>query len=130
MVLIQIIGFGFVTALAALLLKSTKPELSLAVTIVGGILILLSAFELLEDSLSILKKIAEISSLSSILIKTLIKIVGIGYITEFSAGILQDFGSNSVADKVVFGGKIIIFTLTLPIVEKLLELVLSFLSLL
>ncbi len=130
MVLIQIIGFGFVTALAALLLKSTKPELSLAVTIVGGILILLSAFELLEDSLSILKKIAEISSLSSVLIKTLIKIVGIGYITEFSAGILQDFGSNSVADKVVFGGKIIIFTLTLPIVEKLLELVLSFLSLL
>ena len=130
MVLIQIIGFGFVTALAALLLKSTKPELSLAVTIVGGILILLSAFELLEDSLSVLKKIAEISSLSSVLIKTLIKIVGIGYITEFSAGILQDFGSNSVADKVVFGGKIIIFTLTLPIVEKLLELVLSFLSLL
>ena len=130
MVLIQIIGFGFVTALAALLLNSTKPELSLAVTIVGGILILLSAFELLEDSLSVLKKIAEISSLSSVLIKTLIKIVGIGYITEFSAGILQDFGSNSVADKVVFGGKIIIFTLTLPIVEKLLELVLSFLSLL
>ena len=63
------------------------------------------------------------------LIKILLKIVGVGYLTEFGAGILQDFGSNAVADKVILGGKLTIVLLSLPIIQSLLELIRSFLEL-
>ena len=63
------------------------------------------------------------------LIKALLKIVGVGYLTEFGAGILNDFGSHSIADKVILGGKITIVVLAIPIIEGLLTMVSGFLKL-
>jgi hypothetical protein len=40
-----------------------------------------------------------------------------------------DLGANSVADKVVLGGKLTILVLSLPIIESLLTLIKSFLEL-
>lgn len=119
----QLVGIAFVTAVAALILKGTKPELSLAVTIAGSVILLLFAFELFEDSISIFGNIATATGIDTALIRVLLKMVGIGYLVEFSAGILNDFGQNSVADKLVFCGKIIVLVLALPIFESLLLLI-------
>lgn len=104
MEIFQLIGIAFVTAIAALLLKGTKPELAFAVTIAGGIILLLSVFDYLKNSLGIFQSIAEQTGIHSSLIKVLLKMIGIGYLVEFSAGILNDFGQNSTADKLIFCG--------------------------
>ncbi len=127
--LIKIIGAGFVTALTAILLKSTKPELSFAVTVAGVVVILLFVFDMVKDSFVIFEEIEALSGIDDSLIRVLLKVVGVGYLAEFSAGILNDFGSHSVADKIVFGGKAAIFLLSLPIIRTLLKLIVSFLSL-
>ena len=41
MEIVRIVGVGLVTAIAALLLRSSKPELSFAVTIAGGAIVLI-----------------------------------------------------------------------------------------
>ena len=125
----KIIGVAFITTIAAVLLKSTKPELSFAVTVTGVIVILLFIVDALENTLTVFTAIAEITGVENGLLKILLKIVGVGYITEFGAGILNDFGSNAVADKVALGGKITIVLLSLPIIESLLKLVQGFLQL-
>lgn len=127
--IIKIIGVAFITAIAAILLKSTKPELSFAVTVTGIIVILLFILDALQGTLSIFTAIAQLTGVENGLIKILLKIVGVGYLTEFGAGILQDFGSNSIADKVVLGGKIIIILLSVPVLESLLQLLRGFLEL-
>lgn len=129
MEIIKIIGIAFVTAISAVLLKATKPELSFAVTVTGIIVILLFIVDGLQTTVSVFAQIAEKSGVENGLIKILLKIVGVGYITEFGAGILNDFGSSAVADKVVLGGKITIVLLSLPILQNLLTLVSNFLSL-
>ena len=58
----------------------------------------------------------------------ILKIVGVGYITEFTADIAEDFGNKIIASKVLLGGKIIICGMTLPIIEKLFSVLLSLLS--
>lgn len=127
--IIKIIGVAFVTAIAAILLKQTKPELSFAVTVTGIIIILLFIIDALQETIGILNGLAQITGMQNGLLKILVKIVGVGYVTEFGAGILNDFGSNAVADKVVLGGKITIVLLALPILENLLKLIEGFLSL-
>lgn len=127
--IIKIIGVAFLTAIATILLRQTKPELSFAVTITGIIVIFILIADSLENTLSIFNKIAKITGVENGLVKTLLKIVGVGYLTEFGAGILNDFGSNSIADKVVLGGKITIVVLSLPILEGLLTMVSGFLRL-
>ena len=126
----QLVGVAFVTAVAAILVKSTKPELALVVTIAGSIILLLFALEIFRGSMDIFAEIAGATGLSATIVKTLLKMVGIGYIVEFSAGVLHDFGQDSLADKLIFCGKIVILVLAVPILESVLGLVSDLLGLL
>ena len=123
MAIFQLVGIAFITAVAALVLKSTKPELSFAVTVAGSIILLLFVFELFKDSATIFGEIASATGIQSTLVRTLLKMIGIGYLVEFSAGILNDFGQSSLADKLVFCGKIVVLVLAIPILESVLSLV-------
>ena len=129
MPIFQLIGIAFVTAVTALLLKSTRPELAFAVTVAGCIILLLVILDLVKDSFSVLGDIAEGTGIDASLIKTLLKMIGIGYLVEFSAGLLNDFGQNSLADKLIFAGKIVVFVLAVPILESVLKLISSLISL-
>lgn len=127
--LLKIMGVAIVTSVAAILLKSTKPELSFAVTVTGVIVILLFIVDAMRELTSVFYVIAEITGVENGLLKLLLKIVGVGYITEFGTGVLQDFGSSAIADKVALGGKLMIVLLALPIMRGLLQLVANFLQL-
>lgn len=129
MELFKIISVALITAVTSILLKSTKPELSFAVGVAGVIVILIFIMDLLQSSINILATIASASGMKAGIMKILLKIVGVGYLTEFGAGILSDFGNNSLADKVVLGGKLTILVLALPILESMLALVSKFLGL-
>ena len=125
----KILGVAIVTAVAAILLKGSKPELSFAVTVTGVIIILLFIVNSIKGVLEIFQVIANMTGVESGLIQLILKIVGVGYVTEFGAGILNDFGSTAIADKVVLGGKLTIVLLSLPILQSLLQLIGKFLQL-
>ena len=127
--ILKIIGVAFITTVAAILLKGTKPELSFAVTVTGVIVILLFIIDAMRTTLAIFTVIAEMTGIENGLIKILIKIIGVGYLTEFASGILNDFGGNAVADKVVLCGKLTIVVLSLPILKGLLQMITGFLQL-
>ncbi|MBQ8429177.1 MAG: hypothetical protein IJX30_03665 [Clostridia bacterium] len=127
--MIKIVGVGFITAIVTIILRGTKPELSFAVTVTGIIVILLFIVDAVRDTLGIFLAIAQVTGMDNELLKILIKIVGVGYLTEFCVGVLNDFGSNSVADKVLLAGKLTILLMALPIIESLLKLIQGFLQL-
>ena len=129
MEIIKILGVAFLTSIAALLIKPSKPEIAFAITIAGSILILLLLIGYFKDTFKIIGIIASNTGISNELLKILFKIVGVGYICEFGAGILNDFGSASLAEKVTLAGKIMIMILALPIIENLLKLIQGFIEL-
>lgn len=129
MEIFQFVGIALVTAVAALVLKSVKPELALAVTVAGSVIMLLLALELFKGSISFFGEIASLTGIDASLVKTMLKMIGIGYLVEFASGILSDFGQNSLADKLVFCGKILILVLAIPILQSVLALVMKLLEL-
>ena len=129
MQIFQLIGIAFVTAVTALLHKSARPELSFAVTVAGCIILLLMILDLVKDSLSVFHDIAQNTGIDATLIKILLKMIGVGYLVEFSAGLLNDFGQNSLADKLIFAGKIVVLILAVPILESVLSLIGSLIGL-
>ena len=126
MEIIKILGVAFITAIVSILIKATKPELSFAVMLTGSIIILLFLIDNVKGTIVAVQVIAQEAGIENGLLKLLLKIIGVGYITDFGAGILNDFGSNSLADKVMLGGKIGIILLSLPIIENLLFFVYFF----
>ena len=129
MELVRIIGIALITALTALFLKGTKPELSFAVTVAGAALILIFIADMLSETLNVFSEIGEKTGIDNSLVRIIVKIVAIGYLVEFSEGVVEDFGSKSIADKLVLAGKVIIFAVSLPIIKSLLTLIDGFLEL-
>ncbi len=129
MELIKVIGVGLVTAIAAILLRGSKPELSFAVTVAGCVIILIFSVDLFAETFSVFAEIGEKTGIDQSLIKIILKIVAVGYLVEFAAGIIEDFGSKSIADKLVFAGKVVIFSVSLPIIRSMIGLISAFLEL-
>ena len=128
--IIKIIGIAFISAITGILLKGTKPELAFAVTITGIVLCLTFLLDMAGNAITSIGEIVALTGMENGLVRVLLKIVGVGYLTEFSAGVLNDFGSSATADKVALGGKLVVLILSLPIIEALLGLVKGFLELL
>ena len=119
----KIIGVGIITAITALIVRQIKPEVSVIITISGGIIMLLMMVQSLTSIFSAFNSIVEKSGLTSGLFTTILKIIGVGYITEFSANLCADSGASSIADKILLAGKIIIVVLALPIVTNIIDII-------
>lgn len=120
----KIIGVGICTIVVSIVLKQYKPELSVLVNICGGLVI----FMLAIDGVSTL--VSEFYSLENMtgqieIVKPIMKVLGVGYITEFTANLAEDSGNKSVASKIVLGGKVAICTLALPILKQLINAIIS-----
>ena len=123
MVIFKIIGVGIITSLAVMLLKQLKPEISIVVGMSGSIIILFMILNALSGVIENFTTMTERIGIDSELFFLLLKIIGIGYITEFSANLCSDCGSNSIADKILLAGKVVIMLLAIPIINTLIEII-------
>ena len=123
--LLKVIGLAFVVIVAVTVVKQTKPEFAVLVGVAGSILIFFYIIDLLEQAFGIFSYILENTGLNSELFVILLKIIGIGYLTEFSANICADSGNNAVASKILLAGKLVIFVLAIPVIKSLIDIIVS-----
>ena len=126
-VIFKIIAIGLITCLATIIVRSIRSDFAILITIVGGLIILFMIINYLTDVFDTFKNIINISGLNSKLYKLLLKIIGVGYLIEFTAGICSDTGNQSLGDKVLLGGKIIIMVMALPIITSILNIIMELL---
>ena len=120
--MVQIICLSLIFAVIILYLKSINNELSILATIGAGIILLGYAIKYLTAGLDIIDQIINLTGVNREFFEIIFKITAIGYLVEFGAGTIAEFGLKSLADKLVFIGKILIFSLSLPIIYALLNI--------
>lgn len=125
MEILKLVAVGVVISVIAILLKSVKPELSVMVTIAGSVLMLLFIINYFTEIFNTFYQIISKSGIDSNIFWIVIKIIGVGYLVEFGANICADSGNSGIADKIVLGGKIIIFLMAMPIVTSLFNIILE-----
>ncbi len=125
--LYKIISIAIITCIASLIIKPVRPDFAIMLSIVGGIIIIFYLISYLSNVFESFNNIFNVTGINSSLYSIIFKIIGIGYLTEFTASICQDTGNASLADKVLLGGKIIILVMALPIVTSILDIVVELL---
>lgn len=125
--LYKIISIALITCIACLIVKPVRPDFAIFISIVGGIIIIFYTMSYLSGIFDIFNNIFKISGVNTSIYSVIFKIIGIGYLTEFTASICNDTGNNSLGDKVLLGGKIIILVMALPIVTSILDIVMELL---
>lgn len=111
----------------ATLLKEHKPEFKIYISIVVGIMIFAIAADQLKDFIYLINKLTQRINVNQNFVGILLKITGIAILTEFAVSICNDSGETSIASKIDLGGKIIILSMSVPIITSLLEVLLDLL---
>ncbi len=119
----QIVSVAIVCALIIVVLKSISSEYSSIAIVASGIILLGLSIKYLTENLQFFNKIFEMTNLSDDILKIIYKITAIGYLIEFGAGTIEDFGLKSLADKLVFVGKLIILSVSLPIIYSVINVI-------
>ncbi len=126
MQVIKIGMLGIVGVLIALQFKSSKSEYTLYIGFGAAILIFYYAVNCLYSLVSELGVLQKYMAGGEGYLGTLLKIVGITYICEFSAGICKDAGFSSVAGQIEVLGKLTVMFAGLPILLAVIEQMQSF----
>ena len=125
MVILRLCAIAAVTAVCALILKSHKSELAPLCVAAGGVLMILYAFDYVSESLDLLKQFTEQTGISSSVIRVIFKIIGIGYVVELTASSVKDLGIESIADKLIMCGRIVIFLVSVSILQSIYEVIIA-----
>lgn len=96
----------------------------LVIAVAGLIMISLSGQ--LDMVVKLLEKFKNYTKIDGNYFVTLIKMIGIAYVSEFSSGICRDCGYGSIAGQVELFGKVVIMGMSIPIILALLETITLF----
>lgn len=128
MEVVKIIMLGMTGMLLGMLLRETRPEYSVYLSLAVGICIFFHMAERLSYLFSSILKIQEYLPLDVTYLKTLLKMIGITYISQFSAGICKDAGYGSIAGQIEIFAKLYLMVLSMPVLLALLEAIHGYLS--
>ena len=121
--IIKIIGIGLISLIIIIIIKQYKPEFAVYVSIIAGILIIYLIFNKLEGIINLLKTISNKSGINNEFLELLLKITGIAFLAEFAINLCKDSGEGAIASKIEMGTKVIIVSMSIPIISNLLEII-------
>lgn len=121
--IIKIIGVGLIALIIIIIIKQYRPEFTIYVSLIAGAIILMLIMDKISAIIDLLTSLSSKTAINNEFLVLLIKITGIAFLTEFAVSICKDAGESAIANKVDMGGKVIIISMSIPIIASLLETV-------
>lgn len=119
----KLVAIALLGIVVVSLLRTAKPEFAVFAVIATGVIMVITMITSLQSVILAFDKLVEKSGIDDAVFAAVLKIIGIGYLTEYSASIAEDAGCASIARKLQFGGKVVIFLMSISIVTALVDVV-------
>ena len=124
---IKIIGIGMISLIIIIIIKQYRPEFAIYISIIAGILILVISLQRMGVVVNMIQNISDKAGINGEFLSILLKITGIAILTEFAVSVCKDSGESAIASKIEMGSRVIIISMSIPIISSLLELMISIL---
>ena len=119
---------GLTAVILAVQLKGVKGEYGIYLAAAAGLVIFFYGISKLETIIQAVEQVQAYLKINHVYINTLMKMIGITYIAEFSSGICKDAGYGSLGNQIEIFGKLSILAVSMPILMALMEMVQDILS--
>ena len=119
----KIVGLGIISTLLCLLLKNSRPEISMVLSLVSTIILLFYILPFIKQIFSALNNISQLIGVDREYVEPVFKVIGIAYITQIGGDLCKDAGESAIASKIELAGKIAIILLALPIAYKMISVI-------
>ena len=121
--MLKLVAAAVAAALAALIVRQVKPELSMFVQLGGVLVVTMLLMDVLQELLGAVDGMLDFASgMDSGSFTLLMKALGICVTTQLAADICRDSGSGSLANVVELGGRLLVLGLALPLLKTIAEL--------
>jgi stage III sporulation protein AD len=122
--ILQLVGFILASVILIMLVKQAQNDtIAVLIRMATATIILIFAVTQLDTVFQTLNDLARKINLESTYLIILFKIVGVAYIAEFGTQLCKDAGENALCATLQLAAKIIIFTMSIPIIAALMDLV-------
>lgn len=125
MEVMQLIGLAIISTILCLIIKKDRPEIAMFIAILTGVMILLSVIFKLNFIIESINNLADKANIPSMYITLIIKLIGIAYLMEFAIQLCKDCGEGNIASKLEFGGKIIVMSMSFPVLLSIVEMIIN-----
>lgn len=119
----QAIGAVLIALILALLLGTRDKSAASLLTMAVCAMVLILGLTYLEPVVAFLQELEALGNLQSDLVRVLLKVGGIGILTEISALLCADSGNASLGQSIKILSSGVILWLSLPVFQALLELI-------
>ncbi|MCI8709196.1 MAG: stage III sporulation protein AD [Dorea sp.] len=126
--MIQVAAAAVAGVLLAVQFKAGKAEYGIYISIGLSLLIFFGILGYLKNIIGTIKTIGNYISMDTAYVGTLLKMLGITYIADFSSNICKDAGYQAIAGQIEVFGKLAVLVLSMPILLALLDTIEGFLS--
>ena len=124
----KIIVVALAGIMLSLFLKQNKPDFAVYLSMVVGGILLMFVLGKVSSILEFFNKVLSIGGIDSKMFLVLIKVVVIGYLGDFTSTLAIDTGNTMLSDKVLLASRVMMFIVSMPIVEGLFDVVLELIS--
>lgn len=118
---IKLVGFSMFAVFLILTVKEQRKDIALVLSITAGVGLLLFSITKMSVIIDMINDLILKSGINKEFFTIIIKVTGISYIVEFGKNICVDAGENAIANKLEIAGKVIIVTLSLPLISALVD---------
>ena len=125
--MVQIGMIGVLGALLAIQFKGGKTEYGIYMSVAVSIVLFLCIVDCLEIFVRTIDEISRYISVDTGYLSTMLKMIGITYISEFSSSICKDTGYQTIAVQIEVFSKLTILAMGMPLLLALLETIQEFL---
>jgi stage III sporulation protein AD len=122
----QIVGFGVITTILILFIRQSRPDIAQLLSITVGVIIIVYVLGYLKIIVDTISNLAQEAEINTIFLRTLFRVIGVAYLAEFGAQVCRDAGESNIAMKIEFAGKLIILTMSIPILIAVMDNIIVF----
>ena len=128
MEIFKIISIGIIGTFLSMTVRAHKPELGVLTALSTAFLILFFSIPYLAGIIDSIKELSENAQIDGFYIKSIIKIIGIAYVTQFASELAKDANEALLSKKLELVGKIGIIAVMMPVISSLISAVLETLA--
>ena len=122
---LKILGFAIISVILIVVLKEQKKEIALIMTIFACVILMLFAMTKMESVIGVIESLINKSGINKDFFLIILKVTGIAYLIEFGKNICIDAGQKAIATKLEMAGKVIILTISLPVISALVNVIIG-----
>lgn len=123
MEILKVSAFALIAVVMIVLIKQEKKEIGVTISIFASVIFAVYAVLKLEDVVNLIFDLVENAGVNAKYLEIILKVVGITYIIELTKDVCIDSGESALASKVEMAGKIMIVSMTIPIITGVIEVI-------